>query len=476
LIETMVPFPQQILRSRRLPALIVGLTLAVFGATIYLGTIHLRKKIQAQIVRRDADVLYAVALMQQLNQQDEAASAAEIENVADQLNVALQISQLKGVIATRLFDAQGEFTFAFPAYVPSAALAAADLPELKRLKPGSRFYPRASLAPFLSTSAIKQTAPLLEVNIPIHHKDQAQLLGIAQFIIDGESIANEFLALDRSLLFQGTAVFAAGAFIIIVILLCAFRRLQTAGRLVMERTGKLLRANEELALAARTSAVGAVTAHLIHRLSNPLSGLQDFVTNRGGDNQIDWDSAAATADEMQNLIADVIRLLGEEQTLDRYEISFAELADLTAAKVRTLSEQAGVRFATVVKADGVLANREAGLTVLILENLVRNAIEATPAQKTVTLVLARAVDQLVCEVHDQGRGIPKSRPTLFAPCRSRKAGGHGIGLAICKQLANHLGASLELKDTGPSGSVFALNVTIPALAGDRPLAPSHPTS
>src|SRR5258705_6530950 len=226
----MIRFPQQILRSRRLPALIVGLTLAVFGVSIYLGTIHLRKKIQAQIVRRDADILYAVALMQQLNQQDEAQSAAEIEDVAHQLNVALQISQLKGVIATRLFNAQGDFTFAFPGYVPPAALAAGDLPELKRLKPGSRFYPRASLAPFLpmSASEIKKTAPLLEVNIPIHHKDQAQLLGIAQFIIDGENIANEFLALDRNLLLQGTAVFAAGAFIIILILLWAFRRLQTA--------------------------------------------------------------------------------------------------------------------------------------------------------------------------------------------------------------------------------------------------------
>ena len=47
---------------------------------------------------------------------------------------------------------------------------------------------------------------------------------------------------------------------------------------------------------------------------------------------------------------------------------------------------------------------------------------------------------------------------LFTPCRSSKVGGHGIGLAICKQLANHLEAVLELKSTSARGSVFTLRL------------------
>jgi signal transduction histidine kinase len=108
-----------------------------------------------------------------------------------------------------------------------------------------------------------------------------------------------------------------------------------------------------------------------------------------------------------------------------------------------------------------------------LENLVRNAIEATPSGKEVSLTITRAGGILVCEVRDEGSGIPEPlQSNLFVPCRSRKAGGHGIGLAICKQLANHLGATLELKSTGLSGSVFALRLTItvsgePLLLSDR---------
>src|SRR5688572_2824893 len=103
-MENLLRFPQQILRSRRLPVLIVGLTLTVFGAAIYLGTVHLRKTIRTQIINRDADILYAVALMQQLKPSETTELGAEIEHVADQLNVALQVSELKGVIATRLFN------------------------------------------------------------------------------------------------------------------------------------------------------------------------------------------------------------------------------------------------------------------------------------------------------------------------------------------------------------------------------------
>jgi len=51
------------------------------------------------------------------------------------------------------------------------------------------------------------------------------------------------------------------------------------------------------------------------------------------------------------------------------------------------------------------------------------------------------------------------------PCRSSKEGGTGIGLALCKQLANHLGAELELATSTATGCVFALRlpaVTSPA--------------
>ena len=51
----------------------------------------------------------------------------------------------------------------------------------------------------------------------------------------------------------------------------------------------------------------------------------------------------------------------------------------------------------------------------------------------------------------------------------------GIGLALCKQLANHLGAELELARSTATGCVFALK--LPAAVGrEKPAAATAPNS
>jgi signal transduction histidine kinase len=102
-----------------------------------------------------------------------------------------------------------------------------------------------------------------------------------------------------------------------------------------------------------------------------------------------------------------------------------------------------------------MPNRAANLVALILANLVQNAVEVTPRHGTVRLQLSNSREQLIWEVHDQGPGFPADRQP-FLPCPSRKEGGSGIGLAISKQLALHLGAELELRHSSPAGCVFAL--------------------
>jgi signal transduction histidine kinase len=132
---------------------------------------------------------------------------------------------------------------------------------------------------------------------------------------------------------------------------------------------------------------------------------------------------------------------------------------MVAAKVRPLSLETAVQLVTQVKGEGVLPNRAANLVALILINLVQNAFQATPRGRSVTLLLTDTAGRLVCEVRDEGSGFSDSMiANLFAPCKSTKEGGSGIGLAISKQLANHLGAALELKSHSAAGCVFALTV------------------
>lgn len=241
----------------------------------------------------------------------------------------------------------------------------------------------------------------------------------------------------------------------------SFRRLNHAHRLLAERTETLLKANQELALAAKTSAVGAVTSHLIHGLRNPLAGLQNFVAGLGSNladhPDADLQQAIAATRRMQTMINEVVSVLREEEGAGQYEIPVSELVELISGKVRPLCRERGVELITSLQSQAVLPNRAANLVALILANLVQNAVEATPSGRVVRLSLADEGETLLCEVLDQGQGFPTSR-NVFNPCQSGKEGGSGIGLAISKQLANHLGAGLELRLSSPAGCVFALTL------------------
>ena len=203
------------------------------------------------------------------------------------------------------------------------------------------------------------------------------------------------------------------------------------------------------------------TSHLIHGLKNPLSGLQNFMSGLLPSDtespEADWTQAVAATRRMQSLINQVVNVLREEEGAARYEITLAELAEIVSAKVRPLSVERRVRFFTQVNGEAVLPNRAANLIALILVNLAQNALQATLAGSAVTLSLTERGEQILCEVRDEGPGLPPElAANLFAPCKSTKEGGSGIGLAISKQLANHLGADLRLKHNAPGGCVFVL--------------------
>jgi len=455
-------------RSRWAPVLIIGLAVAVLGGTLAWSALDLRSRIRAQIVQGDGEILDAVTLMQHRNDQAAGETLASLADPGEQFQLALKVSKLRNVLGVRLYSSDGKFVNAFPAYITETALPSADLEPLQNLQPVSRF---AAAAPMQEQDLLAETnhptAPLLFVEVPLRMDDQRQLAGVIQFLMDGSRIARQCAALDRNLALKFSAAFVVGAGILIAGLGLALRRVERANRKLAERTKNLLQANRELALAARTSAVGAVASHLIHGLKNPLSGLRHFVhahnAEHGGGSDTEWQTALVTAQRMEELINRVVRVLQEQHAGVEYEISIAELTEMLAQKAKPLAAATGVRFETKVQLDRMLSNRDADLILLILENLVQNGMEATAAGKTVEVNVTAAAGAMVFEVRDQGSGLsPVMEARLFMPCTSGKKNGGGIGLAISKQLAQSLGAKLELAGTSAAGCTFRLMVPPPA--------------
>lgn len=456
-----IPHIEQLLvRSRRALLAAIGLMLCVLVTVVGVTTWQIRQRIRDQIAGRDGEVLYAMALMYYA-EDVKAGLGGPITDPGNQLSIVLRSAELRGVMGVRLFDPEGRYVEGFPIDVTDQSLPKPDLPRLRALRPVTRFDPRVPMSRLFyagKNDPATGAVAVLEVNVPLH-TPEGPLAGIAQFLLEGQSIAAEYARLDRHLAFQAGTAALAGSAILGAALGWAFRRLRRAHLLVAERTQNLLRANQELAFAAKTSALGAVTAHLIHGLKNPLAGLQQYVASHSsapdGAAEADWRQAVATTRRMQETINQVVGVLREEQTGAAYEITVAELEQLVRARLEPLAREKGVELETLVQAEASLPNRAANLVVLVLVNLVQNALQATPGGRKVVLTIRRGATGLQFEVSDQGPGFPVDVP-LFQPCVSSKAGGAGIGLALCKQLASHLGAQLALSRNGPDGCRFTL--------------------
>jgi len=463
-MERIRPIARHLGQARWLPPVVIGLTLAILGGMILLGRRQLRETVGHQIVHRDAEVLREVATLEQIGADSPAALAQQLEDMSGQLTLALRLSKLReGVLATRLFNALGEFVIAMPLLIRETRLTSDDLAVMHRLESLSRYDPAARLSDhFLvvpdSGPEGEPRLPLLSALIPIKAPTGTNLLAVAELVQDGAGIARELAALDRQLTRQAVAAFAVSGAIVALTLGAAFWRMRKITARVEQHAAELRRANQELALVAKTSALGAVTAHVLHGLSSPLTGLQHFMAAHAADDE-EWQDALRGTQRMQALVSECARLMGEQTNGVTYALPLGELTQIVADKARSAAEAAGVRFEFQLSAEGALANREANLVLLILENLLQNAVQATPPGRTVRLDIRPAEPGVVCEVADEGPGLPSAvRQNLFLPCRSTKPGGNGIGLALSQHLARHVGAQLALKRSTEVGSVFALTL------------------
>ncbi len=96
---------------------------------------------------------------------------------------------------------------------------------------------------------------------------------------------------------------------------------------------------------------------------------------------------------------------------------------------------------------------EKELRQLVL-NLVRNALEATPAGGMVTIATRHESGKVLLVVQDTGRGIPPAvADKIGTPFLTTKENGTGLGLSVCYRIAQRHGAAITFT-TGNNGTAF----------------------
>jgi len=132
-------------------------------------------------------------------------------------------------------------------------------------------------------------------------------------------------------------------------------------------------------------------------------------------------------------------------------------------------ESEGFRLQVEVDDDLPLVRIDRDALLQILFNLIDNALKyARAASNRVILICCRREGEGVrLEVRDHGPGVPVAqRDRLFEPfyrgdpAHIQATGGAGIGLALVKDLAEAMGARVEIRT--PSDGGFCIGLDFPA--------------
>jgi two-component system phosphate regulon sensor histidine kinase PhoR len=101
----------------------------------------------------------------------------------------------------------------------------------------------------------------------------------------------------------------------------------------------------------------------------------------------------------------------------------------------------------------------------IVDNLVANAVQYTPAGGRICIRWRIEEEQVCLEVQDTGIGIPEADlPRIFErffrvdKARSRELGGTGLGLSIVKHLVQAMHGTIQATSKVGQGSTFTVRL------------------
>ena len=149
-----------------------------------------------------------------------------------------------------------------------------------------------------------------------------------------------------------------------------------------------------------------------------------------------------------------------------------------AALRRVRRRPDGERVKARIESELPLLWCDAALMSQLLDNLIDNALKYSPAEAAVELVVRRLGAEVMFAVRDRGPGIdPAWRDRVFDAFQrgdlaafAQRPPGSGVGLALCRAIAEAHEGSLSLRPRGHGGCSFELRLPL----RDAPELPEAP--
>jgi signal transduction histidine kinase len=174
-------------------------------------------------------------------------------------------------------------------------------------------------------------------------------------------------------------------------------------------------------------------------------------------------TTAVLAPSLSRAASSLLRLVDDLLVQERFDDALVEPTPCSADEVlqtvlqmlQPLADAQGVQLSSLHEGDAQVV-ADPGRVHQLLTNLVSNAVRHSPRGARVRVHSVASADAWRLAVIDQGPGIaPEDRERVFQPFqRATSADGHGLGLAIVRQLAEAHGGTVRLHCPEEGGCRF----------------------
>lgn len=222
----------------------------------------------------------------------------------------------------------------------------------------------------------------------------------------------------------------------------------------------------QMARLDRLNLVGQIAACIGHEIRNPMTSVRGFLQILGGEeiyqqDKEHFDLMIEELDRANAIISEFLCLARNKSV----ELKLNDLNSIVRGMLPLLNAEALIQDKLVqVHLDDeipALLLDESEIRQLIL-NLVRNALEAMPAEKRLLVKTIREGTEVFLIVEDQGSGIhPDILREIGTPFITTKDEGTGLGLPVCYSIAARHDATIEV-ESGAAGTTFCVKFKIPA--------------
>jgi signal transduction histidine kinase len=220
---------------------------------------------------------------------------------------------------------------------------------------------------------------------------------------------------------------------------------------------------QRLLQSERLATVGRFAAQIAHEIRNPLSSISLNIEMLSDELSVKSKAASELIGAVQRELDRLNEIVGEYLQFARFpksNLKHGEIKGVIQSVSDSFKPPARIRFSIrqavtpPIWFDEVLLRQ-------VLDNLLRNAVEAISGEGTIELE-TEAIDQLlIIRVRDSGAGIPADvQARLFEPFFTTKARGTGLGLATSQQICFEHNGHLLVESQPGKGSTFSILLPI----------------